>query len=252
MQSLSGKVAVVTGGGAGVGKGIALALAKEGVDIAVVGRTEWKLKRVAQQIEGLGRRALSITCDVCRLDEITAAVSRVATVFGRIDILVNNAQNPALGNILDISIEGFEAAFKSGAFATFHFMRACHPYLKKERGAVINLGTSLAQHASTAGCGVYAASKQAIRALTHAAACEWGKDGIRVNTIMPLAMSEAMDEFLKDNPAYQQALVASVPLGYIGDCEKDIGRAVVFLCGPDSRYITGATIPLDGGMANFG
>ncbi len=252
MESLSGKVAIVTGGGAGVGKGIALALAKEGVDIVCIGRTESKVKSVARQIEALGRRALPITCDVCNLDEISAAVSRAMAAFGRIDILVNNAQNPSLGKILDMSVEGFEAAFRSGTFATFHFMRACYPYLKKDRGTIINLGTSLAQHASTAGCGVYAASKQAIRALTHAAACEWGKDGIRVNTIMPLAMSEAMEGFLKSDPAYQEGLVASVPLGYIGDCEKDIGRAVVFLCGPDSRYITGATIPLDGGMANFG
>jgi meso-butanediol dehydrogenase / (S,S)-butanediol dehydrogenase / diacetyl reductase len=252
MESLSGKIAIVTGGGTGVGKGIALALAKEGVDIAVVGRTESKVKSVARQIEDIGRRALSITCDVCEIDEISAAVSQTAAAFGRIDILVNNAQTPSLGRILDMSVEGFEVAFRSGTFATFHFMRACYPYLKKHRGIIVNLGTSLAQHASTAGCGIYAATKQAIRALTHAAACEWGKDGIRVNTIMPLAMSEAMEGWFKDNPTYESALVASVPLGYIGDCEADIGRAVVFLCGSDSRYITGATIPLDGGMANFG
>jgi len=252
VASLSGKIAIVTGGGTGVGKGIALALAKEGVDIAVVGRTESKVKGVARQIEDIGRRALSITCDVCNIDEIARSVEQTGAAFGRIDILVNNAQIPSLGRILDMSVDGFEAAFRSGTFATFHFMRACYPYLKKDRGIIINLGTSLAQHASTAGCGVYAATKQAIRALTHAAACEWGKDGIRVNTIMPLAMSEAMQGFLKNDPSYQDALVASVPLGYIGDCEVDIGRAVVFLCGPDSRYITGATIPLDGGMANFG
>lgn len=252
METLSGNVAIVTGGGAGVGKGIALALAKEGVDIAVVGRTESKVREVARQIEDIGRRALPITCDVCNLDEISLTVGKTAAAFGRIDILVNNAQNPSLGTILGMSVEGFEAAFRSGTFATFHFMRACYPHLKKNRGVIVNLGTSLAQHASTAGCGVYAASKQAIRALTHAAACEWGKDGIRVNTIMPLAMSEAMQGFLKNDPSYADALVASVPLGYIGDCETDIGRAVVFLCGPDSRYITGATIPLDGGMANFG
>jgi len=253
MNALSGKTALVTGGGTGVGQGIAFALAKEGADIAVAGRTTSKLLDTCAAIEKLGVRALPITCDVCDISNIKRTVAETIASFGKIDILVNNAQIESLGMLNDMTDERFEDAFKSGPFATYYFMKACHPHMKANGGGIIvNLGTSLAQHASTAGCGAYVSAKQAVRGLTHAAACEWGRDRIRVNTIMPLAMSAALDEAIKKNPQWGRALAASVPLGYIGDCELDIGRVVVFLAGEDSRYITGATIPLDGGMANFG
>lgn len=253
MNALRGKTALVTGGGTGVGQGIAFALAKEGADIAVVGRTTSKLLDTCAAIEKIGARALPITCDVCNVSEIRRTVAETISSFGKIDILVNNAQIPALGLLNDMTDERFENAFKSGPFATYYFMKACHPHMKANGGGVIvNLGTSLAQQASTAGYGAYVSAKQAVRGLTRAAACEWGGDGIRVNTIMPLAMSTAMDEAIKQNPEWGRALAASVPLGYIGDCERDIGRVVVFVAGEDARYITGATLPLDGGMANFG
>ena len=134
------------------------------------------------------------------------------------------------------------------ALVTLRFMRACHPYLR-DGGCVVNLGSSSAMRWDAVGYGAYTAAKEAIRALTRSAAVEWGPDGIRVNCILPLAMSPAMDGWIAAAPHEAEALVRTVPLGRVGDCEVDIGRAVVFLCGPDARYITGHTLPLDGGQA---
>ena len=100
-------------------------------------------------------------------------------------------------------------------------------------------------------CAGRAAVKQATRALTRAACAEWGKDNIRVNTVAPHAMSPGMEMWIASRPAEAAEFVKTIPLGRVGDCEQDIGRAVVFLVGPDARYLSGATIPLDGGQANF-
>ena len=133
--------------------------------------------------------------------------------------------------------------------ATLRFMRACYPHLKGD-GVVVNLGSSSALQWNSDGYGAYAAEKEALRALSRAAACEWGADGIRVNCILPLANSPGIKEWFAQKPdAFLQAILQTVPLRRIGDCERDIGRAVVFLCGPDSGYITGHTLPVDGGQS---
>ena len=111
------------------------------------------------------------------------------------------------------------------------------------------MGTSASLRWDPIGYGAYAAVKEATRSLTRAAACEWGPDGIRVNAIVPLALSPGMDGWMKARPEEAEAFLKMVPLGRVGDCEIDIGRAVVFLVGPDSGYITGATLPLDGGQS---
>ena len=115
----------------------------------------------------------------------------------------------------------------------------------------MNLATSAARRWDLSGYGAYAAVKQATRALTRAAAAEWGVDGIRVNTIAPHALSPALKRWVEANPAEAEAFMRSIPLRRVGDCEQDIGRFVALLVGPGAAYLTGATIPLDGGHANF-
>lgn len=248
---LAGKVALVTGAGQGVGRGIARALARRGARIALVGRTPAKLEAVVAEIGS--DAAAAFAADVKDAESVRAAVDAVAQHFGAIDILVNNAQEVPLGPLLLVEDAAFEAGFASGPLASFRLMKACHPHLQRRGGGtIINLASSAAVRWDMANYGAYAAVKQATRALTRAAAAEWGPDGIRVLTIAPHANSPGLQGWIENNPDEAEAFFRTIPLRRVGDCEEDIGNAVVALCGPDLSYLTGATIPLDGGQANFG
>ncbi len=252
MGSLSGKVAIVTGAGQGVGQGIALALASEGAAIAVLGRTRSKLAATCELIRERGARAEAFTCDVADTEAIPGLVERIAETFGGIDILVNNAYSGSYGPLLKMDDSEFQKGFVTGPFAAFAFMRACHPPMKaRGGGSIVNLVTSAMVRWDQSTYGAYAAAKQALRSLTRTAAAEWGPDGIRAVNIAPHALSPGLKWWVENNPEEAEEFRRSIPLGYIGDCEEDIGRAVVALLQPAMRYLTGATIPLDGGQANF-
>lgn len=248
MGVVDGKVALVTGAGQGVGRGIALALAAEGAAVSVAGRTHSKLVATCAEIDQRGGRSIPVVCEVGDERQIEACVRSTVEAFGTIDILVNNAQVVPLGNLLEVSDKAFEAGFRTGPLASLRFMRACHPHLKGG-GLVINLGTGAALRNDPAGFGAYAAVKEATRVLTRAAACEWGADGIRVNAIIPLAMSPGMEMWSEFDPAEFERFMKTIPLGRGGDCEHDIGRAVVMLASPAAAYITGTTLMVDGGQA---
>jgi NAD(P)-dependent dehydrogenase (short-subunit alcohol dehydrogenase family) len=248
---LDGKIAMVTGAGQGVGQGIALALAEEGCDVAVLGRTLSKVEATAELLRARGVQAEAVECDVADVQAIPAAVEGVVSTFGGLDIQVNNAYSGAYGPLLSMSDRSFQRGFVSGPFATFAFMKAAHPHLKERRGNVINLVSSSTVRWDLSTYGAYAAAKWAIRSLTRAAADEWGRDGIRVNAIAPHALSPGLAGWVEANPEEAEEFARTIPLGYIGDCEEDIGRAVVAIVSPAMRYLTGATVPLDGGQANF-
>ncbi len=251
--SLDGKTAIVTGAGQGVGRGIALALASEGASVAVLGRTAAKLEKTCALIRERGAQAEPFPCDVSGTEAVPDVVERVAARFGGIDILVNNAYSGAFGPLLSMSDDDFRQGFRSGPFAAFAFMRACHPHLKRRGGgSIVNLVSSAMVRWDPSTYGAYAAAKQAIRSLTRTAAAEWGADGIRANSIAPHALSPGLRWWMEANPAEAEEFRRTIPLGYVGDCEEDIGRAVAALVGPGMRYLTGATVPLDGGQANFG
>lgn len=253
MGKLDGKAAIVTGGGQGVGEGIALALAGEGASVVVADKNADTAERTAGKIIGRGGRALGLRCDVCVPADIAATVGQTLTAFGGIDILVNNAQAVHLGPLLGHDDEAFTDSFESGPFATFRFMRAVYPHMKaRGGGAIVNLATAGAVRWDPKGYGLYAGAKQAIRTLSRTAAHEWALDGIRVNTIAPVAMTPSMEWWFETDPAAARAWLNDLPTGRIGDPELDIGRAVVFMVGPDGRYVTGVTLPVDGGQANFG
>jgi NAD(P)-dependent dehydrogenase (short-subunit alcohol dehydrogenase family) len=248
MAILENKVAVVTGGGQGVGAGIALALAAEGATVAVLGRTLATLEATCAEIHHRGGEAQAFVCDVTDGDDIDAAVLEIVDEFGGVDILVNNAQFVAKGRLLEVDEAEYQEGMDSGPLATLRLMKACYPFLRGD-GSIVNLASSVAMRSDPSGYGAYAAAKEAIRALSRAAACEWGDDNIRVNCIMPLAMSPAMSGWVESGGDDVEDFLSSVPLGRVGECEEDIGRVVVFLCGPDAAYITGHTMPVDGGQA---
>jgi meso-butanediol dehydrogenase / (S,S)-butanediol dehydrogenase / diacetyl reductase len=251
MGRLQGKVALVTGAGQGVGQGIAFALSNEGAVVAVTGRTLSKCENTVKEIERRGGKAIAIECDVKSEASLKSCVDQVVKQLGGINILVNNAQEVTLGDLLSMSDEAFTASWESGPLATFRLMKLCHPYLKGD-GNIINLATTASKRWDSTNYGPYAAVKEAIRSLTRAAASEWGKDGIRTNVILPFAKSPGLAWWMETRPEEAAAFIATVPLNRAGECEEDIGRFVVVLCSEDSRYVNGQTIAVDGGQAYLG
>ena len=148
-----------------------------------------------------------------------------------------------MGSILDVTDEAINAGWESGPLATFRLMKLFYEDLKGD-GAIINLASSSALRPDSSGYGAYAAVKEAIRSLTRAAAVEWGKDNIRVNTIMPLANSVGMQWWVDERPEEASEFIDTIPLKRIGDCENDIGESVCQLVSDGMNYITGSTIML--------
>ena len=248
---LQGKIALVTGAGQGVGQGIALALAAEGAKVAVTGRTLSKLEQTCQMIEERGGEALAVECQVKSLDSLSACVDTVVAHFGGLQILVNNAQEVPLGTLEQVTDEAFTAGFESGPLATMRMMKLCYPHLKGD-GNIVNLASSAAKRWDMSGFGAYAATKEGIRALTRAAACEWGHEGIRTNVIMPHAKSPGLAWWIENKPEEAAEFISSIPQRRVGECEEDIGRFVAMLCSDSSAYVNGQTIALDGGQALIG
>ena len=248
---LDGKIALVTGAGQGVGQGIALALAAEGARVAVTGRTVQKLETTCELIKERGGEAFPVHCEVKSLESLEACVQAVIAHFGGLQILVNNAQEVPLGTLQEVTDEAFTAGFESGPLATMRLMKLCYPHLKGD-GCIVNLASAAAKRWDMSGYGAYAATKEAIRSLTRAAACEWGNEGIRSNVIMPHATSPGLKWWVENRPEEAAEFVASIPQRRIGDCEEDIGRFVALLCSDGSAYVNGQTIALDGGQAFIG
>lgn len=251
MGSLDGKVSVVTGAGQGVGRGVALALSAAGSSVVTMGRTKSKVEAVAAEIENRGGRAVAVDGDVKRPADLERCVATAAATYGRLDVLVNNAQEMPSGHLLELDEALLQAAWESGPLATLRMMRLCHPYLSGG-GSIINVGSRSGVRPDPAGLGGYAAIKEAIRSLSRAAAVEWGPDRIRVNVILPFATTPAIERFAQARPDAYRATLTATPLGRAGDPELDIGRVVVFLASDDSGYITGATVPVDGGLSFVG
>ncbi|MFO8009418.1 MAG: SDR family oxidoreductase [Dehalococcoidia bacterium] len=251
MGELDGKVAIVTGGGQGVGQGISLALAAQGARVAVTGRTVKKCEKTRDMIKERGGDAMAVECNVKSRESLENCVSQVVEQFGGIQILVNNAQEVPLFDLHTVTDESFEAGWQSGPLATFRMMKLCYPYLKGD-GCIINLGSSAAKRWDMSNYGCYAAVKEGIRMLTRGAACEWGKDGIRTNVILPHAKSPGLMWWIENNAEEAEAFIATIPLKRVGELEEDIGRFVALLCTDGARYVNGQSIGLDGGQAYLG
>ncbi|MFI5041384.1 MAG: SDR family NAD(P)-dependent oxidoreductase [Acidimicrobiales bacterium] len=238
---------IVTGGGQGIGRGVALAMAREGARVAVVGRTESTCDSVADEIRAFGGQAIARRCDVESRADVDAAVAETVSTFGGLDVLVDNAQSLVYKSIRKITEDDMESMWQSGPMGTLRCMQASFDHLRANRGCVINMGSGSSILPQPAMSG-YAMAKEAIRVLTRVAAVEWGKFGIRVNSICPLARTPGWEFFVGETPGSDDVVLPTIPLGRLGDPESDIGRAAVYLASDDAAYITGTTLMVDGGF----
>ena len=250
-QRLAGKVAIVTGAGQGIGAAIAEAYAREGARVILTGRTQSKLDEVVARIVADGGTALALEAHSGNREHAASVVDRAIGDWGRVDALVNNAHS--FTDYLPLDDPRMEENcmidFQSAFFGSLQFMQLCHPHMVKQGGgSIINMGSSYGIRCEK-GFLAYAASKEAIRTLTRTGAKEWGPQGIRVNTILPSAMSPKALWYLEESKSYDAEL-AKVAVGRFGD-PQDIAPTAIFLASDESAYVTGQTIGVDGGSTMF-
>jgi NAD(P)-dependent dehydrogenase (short-subunit alcohol dehydrogenase family) len=248
---LKGKVAIVTGARRGIGKGEAKALAAEGARIVACDMVYEELLTVRDEIAAWGGECLPLRCDVREKDQIQNVVSKTIEKYGKVDILVNNAQGglePVVWE--DLTDELVEMSLYSGPVASLRFMQACFPYMKAQKwGRIINTASG-ASRGGVPNFGHYAMAKGAIASLSYAAATDWSKFGITVNVIFPAIITEPLKRWMAGSPERREKLESGIPVGYIGEPERDLGPVIVFLASDASHYLTGHPFFLDGGAGN--
>ncbi len=245
MNRLDGKVALVTGGGQGVGLGIARAMAAAGARVALVDRIGERAEEAAAALDGIG-----LAGDVVSPSDAARCVAETVRRLGSIDVLVNNAHQVIGQPLLEVTDESLDTVYSTGFLGAFNFMKAARPRLR--RGAsVINIVSSVMLKPDTTGFALYAATKTAIRSMTRTVACEWGQDGIRVNALSPQTDSPAWRAWSDANPALAARIHSEIPAGYVGDAERDVGPVAVFLASDAARYITGSLVLADGGRGQL-
>lgn len=244
---LTGKVALVTGAGRGIGRSIALTLAKYGADVIVnYNGSEEKAKEVVQEIEKIGRKAVAVKCSVDDFDECGKMITDMLEEFGHIDILVNNAGITRDNLVIKMTEADFDEVIATNLKGTFNTIKHMYrPFIKQKAGRVINL-SSVSGILGNAGQANYAASKAGVIGLTKSMARELASRNITVNAVAPgyidTDMTQAMTESAKE------ATLAQIPLKRVGTPE-DIAETVAFLASDKAAYITGQVISVDGGMA---
>ena len=248
-MDFTGKTAISTGAASGMGLLFAQNFAALGGNVLMCDVNEPVLLEKAAEINAKGQgRAVACLCDVRDYTQVCAARDKAVEEFGRIDVLINNAQASASGiPLARQSRDHFDLGIYSGLYATFYYMRECYPYLKETQGSVINFASGAGLFGNAGQCS-YAAAKEGIRGLSRVAATEWGKDNINVNIVCPLAMTSQLENFRESYPEAYEKNLRSIPMGRFGDPEADIGRVCVHLGSPDFKYMSGETITLEGGM----
>jgi NAD(P)-dependent dehydrogenase (short-subunit alcohol dehydrogenase family) len=250
VSQLAGRTAIVTGGGQGVGYGIARAFAGAGANLVLTGRTPVTLDTAAERLRcETAAQVLTVPGDTGLRDTAPKTVAATLERFGSVDILVNGAFTMTPGVMLaDTTDEIWNANLLPGLHGCFWFMQAAFAALKANgRGAVINLCSGYGIM-SPPGFGAYAAAKEGLRGLSRVAAREWAPLGIRVNVLNPVALSPPGERFIAENPGYKEMIEAQIAMRRIGDAVADIGPVALFLAGDEARYVTGQTLHADGGM----
>ncbi len=247
--SLKGKVALVSGAGRGIGRAVAVGLAKAGADTVVFSRTEEQFRAAAAEIESLGRRSVGIRVDVRKREEVVAMVKRSMEEFGRIDILVNNAGlNPSYTFIERVKDEHWDQIMDVNLRGAFNCCREVIPIMKEQgHGCIINVA-SVAGLKALYKCGPYAASKGGLVQLTRTMAIELAPFNIRANVLAPGFVGTELTDWLLSQPEESERALSLIPMGRTGEV-REIAPAAIFLACDAASYITGAVLCVDGGWS---
>lgn len=243
-MSLQGKVALVTGASQGIGRQIALRLAEDGANIAVVDMGLEKAETVCEELRAMGVEAKAYKCNVTVTEEVTETVKAVSAELGKVDILVNNAGITRDGLVLAMKDADFDAVLNTNLKGAFNMIRACYSgFIRKKSGRIINI-SSVSGIMGNAGQANYSASKAGLIGLTKTVARELASRNVTCNAVAPGFIQTAMTKDIAEN----NALRVTIPMGRMGKPE-DIAAAVAFLASDEASYITGEVIRVDGGLA---
>jgi 2,4-dienoyl-CoA reductase [(3E)-enoyl-CoA-producing], peroxisomal len=243
---LSGRSALVTGGGTGICRGIALAFASAGCNVAITSRDAQHLEPAVREIETHGVRACAVAGDVRKPADVQSVVDQTVARFGGLDILVNGAAGNFMALAENLSPNGFGTVVDIDLKGTFNVSRAAFPHLKQRRGVILNISATL-QLLGTIGQSHASAAKAGVDALTRALAVEWGPAGVRVNGVAPGPVdgTEGVRRLVTDDR--RTRIEEQCPLGRLATI-PDIADAALFLCSDAARFVTGVTLVVDGGL----
>ena len=244
--NLKGKVAIVTGGGRGIGKAISLGLAGAGTSVVVCSRTQKEIDEVADEIRQRGGKALAVLTDLTVNEQIENMVNRTIQEFGKIDVLVNNAARSFMRSLLDLREDGWDKVFNTNVKAVWLLSRAvARRMIEQKSGRIINITTVGAEKAEL-GMAAYGCSKAALKMLTRCMAREWAQYGINVNAVGPGLTRTDFSKPIWSNPDVAKHVAAMIPKGRLAEPEEIVG-SVLFLASDAANFITGHSIYVDGG-----
>jgi NAD(P)-dependent dehydrogenase (short-subunit alcohol dehydrogenase family) len=249
---LAGKVAIVTGGGSGIGRAVALAFAREGARVTVTGRRQEKLAETLQEMRAQGGEGLAVVCDVSKAADTQRAAEQTEMAFGRTDVLVNNAGALSVSTIETIYEEDWDRVIATNLKGPFLMSRAVLPQMKRAGGGtIINIGSILGLYAMKDRA-AYCASKGGVTMLTKAMAVDHAKDKIRVNCICPSIVETDLVKGLfsetEEGRRVRDTRLANIPFGRFGK-PSDVAELAVYLASDESSWMTGTALPLDGGLS---
>ena len=243
---LKGKVAIVTGGGRGIGKAISLGLAGAGASVVVCSRTQKEVDSVAEEIRQKGGKALAVMTDLTVNEQIENLVNITIKEYGRIDLLVNNAARSFLRSLLDLREDGWDKVFNTNVKAVWLLSRAvARRMIEQKAGRIINITTVGAEKAEL-GMAAYGCSKAALKMLTRCMAREWAQYGINVNAVGPGLTRTDFSKPIWSNPDVAKHVAGMIPKGRLAEPEEIVG-SVLFLASDAANFITGHSIYVDGG-----
>jgi NAD(P)-dependent dehydrogenase (short-subunit alcohol dehydrogenase family) len=247
-NSLSGKVALITGASRGIGQAIAESLAEAGAQVILASRKQDQLDRVAAQIQASGGEALAIATHTGDPEAVAKLLSHAKDAYGGVDILVNNAAtNPHFGPILSAEDSYWMKTFEVNVLGYVHLAKACiDPMVSRGGGKIINIA-SIAGKTPLPGMGIYCVTKAAVLMLTEVLAAELAADNIQVNAVVPGFVRTRFSQVLWDNLQIYETIIKNIPQGRMAD-PKEIASAVLFLSSPASTFTTGAALVVDGGQ----